>query len=153
MSGDIVVRELVPHTGSMCLLEKVVAWDVHRAIVVTRSHTSPSNPLRSQGRLSALCLCEYGAQAMAVHGALIAREAGMVLAPGMLVSVREVELAVTSVESLAGELRIEVERLEAGVGGFQYRFRVTHAGTELARGRAAVIESPAEARVTGLPPA
>ena len=113
VSTGIAVRDLVPHAGSMCLLEEVVAWDAQRATVITRSHTSPSNPLRRQARLSALCLCEYGAQAMAVHGALVAQAAGRALAPGLLVSLREVELAVTSIESLPGELRIQVERLAA----------------------------------------
>jgi predicted hotdog family 3-hydroxylacyl-ACP dehydratase len=154
VNTGIAVRGLVPHSGSMCLLEEVVAWDAQHATVITRSHASPSNPLRRQARLSALCLCEYGAQAMAVHGALVAQASGRVLAPGLLVSLREVELAVTSIESLPGELRIQVERLAGGVGGFQYRFRVTHAGAELARGRAAVIEgSGAAARGTDRPPA
>lgn len=153
MSEGIAVRELVPHSGSMCLLEEVVAWDSQHATVTTRSHASRSNPLRSQARLSALCLCEYGAQAMAVHGALVAHAAGRKLAPGLLVSLRDVELAVTSIESLPGELRIQVERLAGGVGGFQYRFRVTHAGVELARGRATVIEeSRVAARGTDQPP-
>jgi predicted hotdog family 3-hydroxylacyl-ACP dehydratase len=154
VSTGIAVRELVPHSGSMCLLEEVVAWDALHATVIARSHASPSNPLRRQTRLSAICLCEYGAQAMAVHGALVARAAGNVLAPGLLVSLREVELAVASIESLPGELRIQVERLAEGAGGLQYRFRVTHGGAELARGRAAVIErSGAAARGTDRPPA
>jgi predicted hotdog family 3-hydroxylacyl-ACP dehydratase len=152
VSAGAPIRDLVPHAGSMCLLEDVVAWDAERATVVARSHASPLNPLRREGRLSALCLCEYGAQAMAVHGALVARESGQALAPGLLVSLREVELTATGIESLSGELRIEVERLAGGAGGLQYRFHVTCAGTELARGRAAVIESRAAAQGTVRPP-
>lgn len=132
----------------MCLLDDVVTWDAERATVVARSHILPENPLRRGGRLSALCLCEYGAQAMAAHGALLARESGLAPAPGLLVSLREVELTVVDIESLPGELRIEVERLAGSPGGLQYRFRVTCAGTELARGRAAVIESRAAAQGT-----
>lgn len=153
MSGSVEIRELVPHAGSMCLLEEVVAWDGRGATVVTRSHASPANPLRREGRLTAICLCEYGAQAMAVHGALVARASGQVLVPGFLVSLRDVELAVTSVESLPGELRVEVERLAGGAGGLQYRFRVSHAGEELARGRAAVIESRFAVPAVDPPPA
>ena len=136
----------------MCLLEDVVAWDVYRATVMARSHTSPENPLRRNGRLSALCLCEYGAQAMAVHGALVARGSGQALEPGMLVSLREVELTVPHIESMPEELLIEVERLAVGAGGLQYRFQVTCGGVELARGRAAVIESRVAARETVRPP-
>jgi predicted hotdog family 3-hydroxylacyl-ACP dehydratase len=147
------VRGLVPHAGTMCLLETVEEWDGERARLVTRSHASPDNPLRRGGRLPAICLCEYGAQAMAVHGALVARAAGSTLAPGLLVSLRDVELAVQSVESLPGELVIDVERLAAGAGGLQYRFRVSHAGMELARGRGAIIESRSATRAADPPPA
>ena len=151
MSAGASIRDLVPHAGSMCLLEDVVARDAERATVIARSHVSSENPLRREGRLSALCLCEYGAQAMAVHGALVARGSGQALAPGFLVSLREVELTVPHVESLPGELRIEVERLAGGASGLQYRFRVTCAGAELARGRGAVIESRAAAQGTDRP--
>lgn len=141
MSGAADIRALVPHAGAMCLLGELVSWNAEGATLLARSHGSPGNPLRRHGRLSAVCLCEYGAQAMAVHGALVARAAGRPLASGLLVSLREVELAVASVESLEGELRIEVTRLAGGGAGSQYRFRVSHAGVELASGRAAIIES------------
>jgi predicted hotdog family 3-hydroxylacyl-ACP dehydratase len=147
------VRGLVPHAGSMCLLEGLVSWDAAGATLVTRSHASPANPLRRGGRLSALCLCEYGAQAMAVHGALMARASGRGPAPGLLVSLRDVELFATSVESLPDKLRVEVRRLEGSPGGLQYRFLVTHAGRELARGRAAVIESRDGAQAPARQPA
>lgn len=151
MSEDIDVATLVPHAGSMCLLERVVAWDASFATVATRSHLASGNPLRRAGRLSALCLCEYGAQAMAVHGALVARAEGRSLAPGLLVSLREVELAVDRVENLPGELLATAWRLTGGHGGLQYRFEVSHRGRRLAGGRAAVIESRSRATGTGPP--
>jgi predicted hotdog family 3-hydroxylacyl-ACP dehydratase len=151
MSDQIGIAGLVPHAGTMCLLERVVAWDERCATVATASHASAVNPLRRAGRLSALCLCEYGAQAMAAHGALVARSSGAPPASGLLVSLREVELKVESVDSMTGELCVEVERLAHGAGGLQYAFRVSHEGTELARGRAAIIESRAAAR-TSAPP-
>jgi predicted hotdog family 3-hydroxylacyl-ACP dehydratase len=140
------LRGLLPHGGAMCLLERIVTRDGRGMTLATRTHTSSANPLRHRGRLRALHLCEYGAQAMAVHGGLAAREAGRILAPGLLVSLREVVLSADYVETLEGELLVEVERLEAGAAGLQYAFRVTHQGAELARGRAAVIEETAAAR-------
>ena len=125
----------------MCLLDRVVTWDVRGATLATLSHLAPGNPLRRGSRLHAINLCEYGAQAMAIHGGLVARTEGRRLAPGLLVALREVELAATDVESLAGEILVEVERLEGGTFGLQYSFRVSHAGSMLARGRAAIIES------------
>ena len=127
----------------MCLLERIVTQNERGMTLATRTHAAPGNPLRHGGRLRAIHLCEYGAQAMAVHGGLAARAAGGVSTPGLLVSLREVVLSADHVESLDDELLVEVERLEAGVAGLQYAFRVTHRGTELARGRAAVIEAAA----------
>jgi len=137
----IDIRALIPHAGTMCLLEEVVDWNADGATVVTRTHLAPGNPLRRESGLSAICLCEYGAQAMAIHGALVARAAGRSLPPGLLVSLREVELFVSSAGDLPGELRVAVERLTGGASGLQYRFRVSHSGTVVARGRAAIIES------------
>ena len=143
MTASEDFRALIPHAGTMCLLDMLESWDGGHVALRTRSHARADNPLRRAGRLAPVCLCEYGAQAMAVHGALAARAEGRTLAPGMLVSLRDVTLADAQVESLPGELRVEAWRLAAGAGGLQYRFRVSHAGEELARGRATVIESRA----------
>jgi predicted hotdog family 3-hydroxylacyl-ACP dehydratase len=124
----------------MCLLERILTQDQRGMVLATRTHASPANPLRHAGRLRAINLCEYGAQAMAVHGGLMARATGGKSTPGLLVSLREVVLSVDFIESLDGEIQVEVERLNAGATGLQYAFRVTHRDVELARGRAAVIE-------------
>ncbi|MGH8327695.1 MAG: phosphotransferase, partial [Steroidobacteraceae bacterium] len=84
------IAALIPHQGAMCLLERVLEWDAEHAVLATATHRSPDNPLRSCGRLRALHLCEYGAQAMAVHGGLVARAAGSQARPALLVSLREV---------------------------------------------------------------
>ena len=77
------IADLVPHQGAMCLLEKIVHWDDAHAELTTTTHRSPANPLRNAaGRLRAIHLCEYGAQAMAVHGSLVARAAGRSARPG-----------------------------------------------------------------------
>ena len=77
MIGRDEILELIPHQGAMCLWEEVVAWDQARIRLRTRSHADPDNPLCGDGMagermLRAVHLCEYGAQAMAVHGALLA---------------------------------------------------------------------------------
>ena len=124
----------------MCLLERIVAWDEREITIATTTHASPQNPLRCKGRLRAIHLCEYGAQAMAVHGGLIARAVGSTVEAGMLVSLRDVVLSVDTIDGLEGELLIEASLLLGGPAGRQYEFRVTHRGAELARGRAAVID-------------
>ena len=91
--ANIDIAALVPHQGDMCLLERVIAWDEQRVVVESSTHRSATNPLRRDGRLSAVHLCEYGAQAMAVHGALKAKQGGRRPAPGMLVALRAVTFA------------------------------------------------------------
>ncbi|HET9835934.1 MAG TPA: phosphotransferase [Rhodanobacteraceae bacterium] len=132
-------QALIPHAGTMCLLDAVVAHDATRIHAVSATHVSADNPLRAEGRLHAVALCEYGAQAMAVHGALLARERGGRARPGYLVSLREVELRVEYVDDLPGTLDIFAEQLLDAGGSLQYAFRVEHCGNVLASGRAAVL--------------
>lgn len=133
------IAALIPHQGGMCLLEHVVEWNAQSIRLTTSSHVSATNPLRSAGRLRAVHLCEYGAQAMAVHGGLVAQATGGRADPGLLVSLRDVKLYCDYVDDRAGELTIEAHRLLEGGGSWQYRFTVKHADTVLAEGRAAVM--------------
>jgi len=132
-------RSLIPHRGAMCVLDEVVVWTADSIHARSRSHRSPDNPLRSDGRLRAVHLCEYGAQAMAVHGGLVARESGGVAAPGFLVALRAVELLVERIDDLPEPLDVHAEKLLGDDNGWQYAFRVEHAGMLLASGRAAVL--------------
>jgi predicted hotdog family 3-hydroxylacyl-ACP dehydratase len=75
---------------------------------------------------------------MAVHGGLLAREAGGVATPGLLVSLRAVELFVERVDDRAGVLDVHAEKLVGSDASWQYAFRIEHDGIVLARGRAAV---------------
>src|SRR5256712_7151234 len=70
------IRTLIPHAGTMCLLDSVLDWDDESIVCTTNTHRDLANPLRRDGRLSALHAFEYGAQAAAVHGGLRARSAG-----------------------------------------------------------------------------
>src|SRR3954454_17134915 len=104
-------QALIPHTGAMCLLDDVIAWSDTTLHARTNSHRCADNPLRRDGVLRALHLCEYGAQAMAVHGGLIARASGHVAAPGFLVSLRAIELRIARIDNLAGLLDVHAEQL------------------------------------------
>lgn len=122
----------------MRLLERVLDWNEDSVRVATATHLDPANPLATAAGLRALHLCEYGAQAMALHGGLLARRDGRSAAPGMLVLLRDVELGVGDLRDLVGELVVTAERLQAGEGAWQYRFVVTHAGNVIASGRTTV---------------
>ncbi len=133
------IEALVPHKHAMCLWDEVLSWDAGRIRLRAANHRDPEHPLRADGRLRAVHLCEYGAQAMAVHGGLLAREAGGAAKAGMLVALREVRLRVARIDDLPGALEGEAELLVAGEASQQYAFRIVHAGTTLAEGRATVL--------------
>ena len=131
---------LIPHAGAMCLLDAVLAWDERSIHAISAGHARADNPLRGPHGLHAVHLAEYGAQAMAVHGALLGRMRGdETVRPGMLVSLRDVRLFEEYVDRLDGPLDVHAECLYADAGGAQYAFRVEHRGRLLASGRAAVI--------------
>ena len=140
--GREVIATLVPHGGAMCLWDEAIEWDATRIRVRTQGHRDPAHPLRSGGRVRALHLCEYGAQAMAVHGGLLARDQGRIAPPGMLVALRGVALHCDRIDDLPGALECEAEALIAGGVAQQYRFTIRHGGTVLAEGRAAVMLQP-----------
>jgi len=134
---------LIPHTGAMCLLDAVCAWDERTIHAISAGHARADNPLRGEFGLHAVHLAEYGAQAMAVHGGLLARARGVEGArPGRLVSLRDVQLFEEYVDHLGGHLDVHAECLYADDGGAQYAFRIEHRGRLLASGRAAVIHPP-----------
>jgi len=133
---------MIPHQHGMCLLDGVLHWDDDGLHAVSDSHRAADNPLRREGALSALHLCEYGAQAMAVHGGLLAASRGGRAAAGMLVALRGVELHCGRIDTLPGRLDVHATRLQAGDTSQQYEFRIEHAGTLLASGRAAVVLRP-----------
>jgi predicted hotdog family 3-hydroxylacyl-ACP dehydratase len=137
--GRAEIEALVPHGGAMCLWDEVTAFDDARISLRAFNHRDAAHPLRSGGQLRAVHLCEYGAQAMAVHGGLLARRGAGVAPPGMLVALRDVTLHASRIDDLPGALEGEAEALALSATGQQYAFRVSHAGVLLAEGRAAVV--------------
>lgn len=134
-------EHLIPHRGAMSLLDAVLDWDEARIHMRAISHTDPNHPLRSDGMLRAVHLCEYGAQAMAVHGGLTAQREGKIAAPGLLVSLRGVRLRVGRIDDLPGALDVHAIKLLDSGSSWQYEFRIEHQGRLLAEGRAAVIHA------------
>ena len=134
-----LIAALIPHQGAMSLLERVDSWSATSIVAISTRHRALDHPLRSNGQLRAVHLCEYGAQAAAIHGGLIARAAGTVAEPGYLVSLRDVTLTCPHVDDLDGELQIRAELLLQDSGSWQYRFDAAHAGRTLASGRLAII--------------
>ena len=129
------VESLIPHKGTMCLWQRVLGHDATHVRVATDGHRDPANPLRSGGRLRGVHLCEYGAQAMAVHGGLLGMDAGGPVRAGVLVALRAVDIRVDRIDALDGELVGEAELLIDSAGSQQYAFRILHDGDVVAEGR------------------
>jgi predicted hotdog family 3-hydroxylacyl-ACP dehydratase len=128
----------IPHQGTMCLLDTVVDWSSTAISCRAVSHADPANPLRAEGRLGAANGIEYAAQAMAVHGVLLAA-ADDAPRQGYLTSVRSVTLHVACLDDLPGELDVTAERLSGDGNHILYQFALSHAGRCLLEGRAAVV--------------
>src|SRR5207247_8959344 len=105
------IRTLIPHSGSMCLLDEVTQWDDQSIVCTTDTHRDPANPLRRNGHLSAVHAFEYGAQAAAVHGGLRARAAGATAPPGYLAALRDARLHVARLDDIATPLANFAKRL------------------------------------------
>ncbi|HVF15635.1 MAG TPA: hypothetical protein VNA21_01955 [Steroidobacteraceae bacterium] len=112
---------LIPHAGSMCLLDGVDEWTPEWIRCSTRTHRDSSNPLRHGSELAALHLAEYGAQAMAVHGALLAQGGPQ---PGMLGALRDIRFHVARIDDLEQSLIVSATRRLARSDGLIYDFVV-----------------------------
>ncbi|NMM25730.1 MAG: 3-hydroxylacyl-ACP dehydratase [Glaciimonas sp.] len=128
----------IPHQGEMCLLHRVQDWDAQSVRCSAVSHRALNNPLRAHGRLGAACGIEYAAQAMAVHGALLASQVAPAKA-GFLASVRAARLHVGRLDDIAAELTVEARQFSSDGNNVLYDFWVRAAGRILLEGRAAVV--------------
>jgi predicted hotdog family 3-hydroxylacyl-ACP dehydratase len=145
------IEQHIPHKGRMCLLDEVLAWDAVRIRCRSTTHRSADNPLRAHGRLGAACGIEYAAQAMAVHGALLAASAPLAstvsshlrgsigATVGYLASVRNVALQVSRLDDLEDELIASAERITGDGRTVLYEFGVSSGGRVLLSGRASIV--------------
>ena len=131
----------IPHQGDMCLLDHIVMWDEQQLHCQANSHRLVNHPLRSRDQLSSVFGIEYAAQAMAVHGALLAPANNPRPRAGFLVSVRGAMLHVARLDDIAADLDIAVTCIHSSEDNILYQFTVHAAGQLLLDGRAAVILS------------
>jgi predicted hotdog family 3-hydroxylacyl-ACP dehydratase len=137
------IAGLIPHCGSMCLLDKVQYYDAERIKCTAISHRLQTNPLREDGILHAVCGVEYAAQAMAVHGALLAKQdVDKPPRGGRLASVRSVELSVSRLDDIEGDLNIQATHVMGDSNSMVCEFSVDAEGRNLLKGKATVILMP-----------
>ena len=136
--GKAALCQLIPHHGTMCLLDTVERWDETSILCTTASHRDATNPLRRDNRLEAICGLEYAAQAMAVHVGLLQQGKDRRLAVGYLGAVKKLILQATRLDDVTGNLTVQATRLVGEVDCFIYAFRVSAERQELLEGRASI---------------
>jgi predicted hotdog family 3-hydroxylacyl-ACP dehydratase len=152
------IERNIPHHGRMCLLDEVMEWNAQHIRCRSGTHRLPDHPLRSQGRLGVACGIEYAAQAMAVHGALVAGAlaswSGGALARsvakgagkgrsevGFLAALRDVRLHVLRLDDVEADLICEALLVAGDHGSALYEFALRSEAEpqRLLSGRATVV--------------
>jgi predicted hotdog family 3-hydroxylacyl-ACP dehydratase len=108
------VAELIPHSGPMCLLDRVVEHSPETTICAVDPGAS-SVLARPDGSVPAWVALEYMAQCVAVHGGLAARARGEDPRPGLLLGSRRLRFDARDFAP-GDELRVSV-RHHAGERG------------------------------------
>lgn len=174
------IESHIPHQGTMCLLDEVLTWDAARIRCRSSTHRAATNPLRAHGRLGAVCGIEYAAQAMAVHGALIASygvaasggtslasiagTAGTALAGisgiialgavvGYLATVRNVTLHAARLDDIETDLVATAELVTGDERTVLYGFSVSAGERVLLEGRATIVFTTASGQLSVSSPA
>lgn len=133
------IRSLLLHSERMVLWQSVLAWDDNGLQCQTKTQMDPLNPLRLDGGLSSVHLGEYGAQMMAIHGALLARKRdGSKLQPGVLTSLRDFEMRVSRIDNIVEPLVGSAKILLASTAGSIYEFEIHTGDQRIASGRVSV---------------
>lgn len=133
------IAKLIPHHGSMCLLDSVQHYDPQSIRCAAGSHRLPTNPLREHGVLHAVCGIEYAAQAIAVHGALLSGQGDQAPRGGRLASVRSVEFSASRLDDVEAELEVIATQLMGDENSMVYEFTVSAAQRTLLKGKATVV--------------
>ncbi len=131
-------EHLIPHSGSMVLIDTVEYWIETAIKCSTLSHQNPANPLRMEGQLAGVHLLEYGAQVMAIHGGLLTG----IAVPGYLAAVRAAHFYIDNLDDVKEKLVIEAYAELKIKNGAVYQFNVTDScGQLLLEARATVINT------------
>lgn len=135
---DRPLDALTPHAGRMRLIDRVTAHDAESITCESDAHRDADHPLRRAGRLPVIAALEFGAQAMAIHGALAA---GIAAKPriGYLVAAHELRWQVDRLDTLAAPLTITATRLFGSDNQVAYRFGIVAGAQPVMHGRASVV--------------
>lgn len=134
------IESLIPHKGAMCLLDRVLAWGEENIHCTSMSHTRHDNPLLRDNKISAVHAIEYGAQAMAIHGGLLAKNKGQEIFAGYLVSVRKIKLKCLRLDDIKNDLDVFAKQFINNGGNLVYDFEVKTGQRMVVAGRVTVMQ-------------
>jgi predicted hotdog family 3-hydroxylacyl-ACP dehydratase len=124
----------------MCLIDTVQHWDDETIVCTSNTHQNQGNPLRNTQSLPISALIEYGAQAMAIHGALLEKKQGEAMQAGYLAALRNVEFFYQGdVALITSALVVTANRKMASQGNMIYDFLIKANDKDLISGRATVV--------------
>ena len=133
------IRAIIPHAGSMCVLDEVLEWNENSVLCQTRSHLLSDNPLRCKAGLSAIQGIEYGMQSMAVHGGLLARQKNETAPPGFAAALRDIRLNTEWLHDIDAALLVSAKALVIDAGSYIYQFEIKDNERILVQGRATIM--------------
>jgi predicted hotdog family 3-hydroxylacyl-ACP dehydratase len=114
----------LPHAGKMRLLSRVLECTPTHVQAEATSHLDPDNPLRSEGKLSAVHAIEYAAQATAAHGAAFPGTCAEPPPLRLLGAVRAARFERDRLDDLGGPLTIEARLVQQTPEAASYAVRV-----------------------------
>jgi predicted hotdog family 3-hydroxylacyl-ACP dehydratase len=126
------IKTLVPHAGTMSLLDSLVAVDAET--LSARVAIGPDTLFCTDGAVGAWVGVEYMAQAVAAHAGYQARQRGEPVRVGFLLGTRRYACAVP-VFAVGSVLTIRVQRAlqgDNGLGAFECHIEDAASGAELA---------------------
>ena len=135
------IETLLPHSGRMRLIDRVVSFDDQSIVCESNSHRAPDHPLAEAGVLSIILGLEYGAQAMAIHGALLADfgSPGARRRHGFLVAASDLQWSVPRLDQCESPLLIKAVSEFRSDNQVSYRFEISSSSTAVFGGRASVL--------------
>lgn len=133
MLDHAAIAERIPHSGRMCLLDRVIHWDARSVQCATSSHRDADNPLREATGLPVWAGIEYAAQAAAVHASLTQHHSSP--RAGVLAALRGVTASCARLDEIEGELILDAELLHSDPAGGIFKFAVRSGGIALLSGQ------------------
>ena len=135
------IETLLPHAGRMRLIDRVVSYDGQTIVCESDSHRAADHPLAEAGVLSIVCGLEYGAQAMAIHGALLANGGSPAARTrhGYLVAASDLRWTVERLDQCATPLVIKAISEFRTNSQVAYRFEISASSAVVLAGHASVL--------------